>query len=289
MGVQRPMPGTGIGGQAFQQPAYGKGIVVSGIVAALVFVLSIMANGDPSGSRTPLAQTTNWLFWGLAVIVIAIAGIGAQFAERTAAMAAAAVGHPRSPTSVASAWAVPLVATFAAVMLVASYHNIQMLIWGPLIAFIGTAGALLSRDLLDDAGETTHRTATTVHTLMIHAAAFLALAAVYYNKLSPWIGVPLIGLIGGMLILEVLERGTIEPDRRVAYALIGGFAMAQVMIPLGWWQTHGWTGGAVLLVCFYLASGVLLARAQRSTLRTRDLIEFGAVSLVAFLVLAVTA
>ena len=53
--------------------------------------------------------------------------------------------------------------------------------------------------------------------------------------------------------------------------------------------THGWTGGAVLLVCFYLAAGILLARAQRVAPRGRDLLEFGLVSLVAFAILALTA
>jgi hypothetical protein len=56
-----------------------------------------------------------------------------------------------------------------------------------------------------------------------------------------------------------------------------------------WWRTHGWTGGAVLLVCFYLAAGVLLASTQRSVIRLRDILEFGAVSLVALVILAVTA
>ena len=64
---------------------------------------------------------------------------------------------------------------------------------GPLVAFFGTAGSLLSRDLLDDAGDTTHRAATTIHTLVIHVAAFLALGIIYYNKFPLWIGLPLVG------------------------------------------------------------------------------------------------
>jgi len=285
----RPGVGPGMGPGGGQQPVYGRGIVISAVVAALLFGLAITANGDPTGSGVPLAQTTNLLYWGLAMIAIAVAGIGAQFAEQTAALAAAAVGHPRPATAMATAWTVPVVATFAAVMLVATYHNNTMLLLGPLIAFVGVAGALLSRDLLDDAGEATLRTATTIHTLIIHAAAFLALSVVYYNKLSLWVAAPLVGLIGGFLILEALERGGIGPQRRSFYALIGGAVMAEAALALNWWPTHSWTGGAVLLVCFYLAAGVLLARAQRTTLRTRDLIEFGLVGLIAFLVLAATA
>jgi hypothetical protein len=56
-----------------------------------------------------------------------------------------------------------------------------------------------------------------------------------------------------------------------------------------WWLTHGWTGGAVLFVAFYIAVGVISAVVTNGTLRTRDAVEYGVVSLVAFVILAVTA
>ena len=277
------------GMQAIRQPVYGQGMIVSLLVAAALVVLAILASGDADDSRLPIAQTTTPAFWGLAVLAILVAGVGAQRAEATAARAAAGVGRPRPTTAMATAWTVPVVATLAAILLVATYHNRIMLVAGPLIAFLGNAGALLSRDLLDDAGDSAHRTATAIHTLVIHAVAFLALGAVYLNKLSPWVGAPLVGIIAGLLTLETLERGTADKPRRLLYALLGGAAVAEALIALNWWQTHGWTGGAVLLVCFYLAAGVLLAATQRSILRTRDLVEFGLVGLLAFVVLAATA
>ena len=291
-GIRPPYTGptTGMtGGQGVRQPVYGLGMIVSLGVALAVFVLAIIAIGDPNASDYPLAQTTNLIYWFLAVLIIAASGIGSQYAERTAAQAAAAVGRPRPDSAMATAWTVPVVATLAAILLVATYHNRIMLLVGPLIAFLGNAGALLSRDLLDDAGDSTHRTATAIHTLVIHAVAFLALSAVYLNKLSTWIGAPLVGVIAGLLVLETLERGTAPRIRRLLYALLGGAVVAEALVALNWWQTHGWTGGAVLLVCFYLAAGVLLAATQRTALRTRDLVEFGLVGLVAFAVLAVTA
>ncbi len=285
---QGPRPTTvpRVGVQSVRQPAFGSGIVVSLIVFGLVLVLAISALGDADGDRIPLLQTTNALYWGLAVIVVLVAAIGAQYAERNAAQAAAAVGHPRPATAMATAWTVPAVATLAAVLLVATYHNGLMLLLGPLIALFGTAGALLSRDLLDDVGDTTHRTATVIHTLVIHAIAFLALGVIYYNKLPTWLAASFVGFVGSLLILETLERGIITPPRRVFYALLGGGVMAEAMVAVNWWQTHGWSGGAVLLVCFYLTGGVLLARSQRSRIRSRDLVEFGLVSLVAYVVLA---
>ena len=280
-------PGAGV--QAVQQPGSGLGLVVSIAVALIVLILAFYAAGDADQSRLPIAQTTEPFFWLIAAVAVAVAAGGAVYAERTASRAAAAVGRSRPETALATAWTMPAIATVAAILLVATYHNTVMLVVGPLIAFLGNAGALLARDLLDDAAEASQRTATTIHTLVIHAVAFLALSAIYLNKFPTPIAALLVGLIGGLLALETLERGNAAPQVRLLYAVLAGWVMAQATIALNWWQTHGWTGGAVLLVCFYLASGVLLARTQRSVLRGRDVLEFGLVSLAAFVILAITA
>jgi hypothetical protein len=161
-----------------------------------------------------------------------------------------------------------------------------MLLFGPLIAFLGTAGALLSRDLLDEADEQSGRVASTIHTLVVHAVAFLAFSAIYLNKFDTWVAAPLVGLVGGILILETLERAGIAPPTRVFYAVIGGWVLAQVMIALNWWPSYGWTGGAVLLAVFYAVAGLLLIRTQRGAVRSRDLFEYGMVAGAALLVLA---
>lgn len=271
------------------QPTFSQGIVVSAGVALAVFVLSFLAYGEQTDPDIPATATTDALYWALAVVVIVLAGYGAQFAERSAAVAAVAVGHTRPRATVASAWAVPAVATLTAVLLVATYHNRWMFAIGPAVAFFGTAGSLLSRDLLDDAADTTHRAATTIHTLVIHVAAFLSLGIIYYNKFPLWLGLPLVGLVAGVLVLETLERASLMPVKRIGYAALGGIAVAEALIAVNWWQTHGWTGGAILLVAFYLAGGVILARSQRMTIRSRDLVEFGLVSLVALVILAAAA
>ncbi len=280
--------GLGLSAAEARQPAYGQGVVVSLLAAGALLVLAIIAIGDGDGSDPPLGQTTDTVFWLVAAAVVVITGVGAQFSERTAAAAAAAVGHPRPSTAMATAWAVPTIAAIAAILLVATYHNQAMLFTGPLIAFFGTAGALLSRDLLDEADAQSSRTAATIHTLVVHAVAFLAFSAVYLNKLDTWILAPAAGLIGGILVLETLERGGIRPPPRVFYAIIGGWLVGQTAVPLNWWPTYGWTGGAVLLVVFYIVAGLLLSYAQRAAIRSRDLIEFGALGIVLLLFLAIT-
>ncbi len=281
--------GLGIPNAESRQPAYGQGVVISLVAAGLVLLLAIISIGNNTDADPPVLENTDTLFWALAVVAMVLAAGGSWWAERTAARAAAMVGQPRAETAMATAWAVPLVSTFAAIFLVATYHNRAMLVIGPLIAFLGTAGALLSRDLLDETDDQATRVASVIHTLVVHAIAFLAFSAVYINKLDSWFSAPVVGLIGGLLILETLERGGIAPPQRVFYAVLGGWVLAQVMVALNWWPTYGWTGGAVLLVVFYVAAGLLLVRAQRKNVSTRDLLEFGGVGSLFLVLLAVLA
>jgi hypothetical protein len=287
--ISRGSHAPGAAMEIVRQPTYGQGIVVSLVVAAALLVLAIMAIRDAENTGLPLTETTGPLYWILAVMVAIGAAIGAEFSEVSAARAAESLGQPRKPSTLPTAWAVPLVATIAAILLVATHHNTVMLVAGPAIAFFGVAGALLSRDLLDDATDASTRTAATFHTFVIHVVAFLALSGIYLNKMSSWVSAPLVGIISGILILETLERGQATRVQRIFYAILGGAVMAEATIALNWWPTYGWTGGAVLLVCYYVVAGVLLARTQRPALRTRDLVEFGAVGGTALLILALTA
>jgi hypothetical protein len=62
-----------------------------------------------------------------------------------------------------------------------------------------------------------------------------------------------------------------------------------VTVALNWWPSYGWSGGAVLLVAFYVAAGLLLARAQRALFGVREALEFGALGLALLVFLAFTA
>ncbi|MDQ2654235.1 MAG: hypothetical protein M3Z20_14475 [Chloroflexota bacterium] len=279
-----PAPGP----QSGNQPGSGLGLIISVAVAAVVFVLAIYATGSPTTNPLPLAQTTNALFWLVGVVVTVAAGLGAVYADRTAFRGTQFEDQQVAP-DFTTAWIIPAVATTAALLLVATYHNTMMIVAGPLIAFVGNAGSLLSRDLLDDADDTALKTATTIHTLVVHTIAFLALSAIYLNKL-PTVVVALLALVvTALLVLESLERRQVLASRKVLLALLAGSAVAAVATPLMWWLTHGWTGGAVLFVAFYIAVGVISAVVTNGTLRMRDAVEYGMVSLVAFVILAVTA
>lgn len=280
-------PGSGM--DIVRPPAYGRGIVVSLASAAAVLALAIMASGSHARSTgTPLSETTGPLFWGLAVVFIALTAAGAQFSEFTAAKAAESLGATRQVGRLPSAWAAPLVAETAAILLVATYHNRLMLVAGPILAFIGVTGALLARDLLDDATDLTKRTATMVHTLVIHCIAFFALSGVYLNKMSDLKSAPLVAILSGVLIFEALERGQVDAVHRIGYAVLGAFVLGEATLAVNWWPTHGWTGGAALLVCFFAVNGILVSQTEHGAIRRRDLMEYGLVSVAGLFILAVT-
>src|SRR5215213_5115121 len=278
-----PAPGP----QSASQPGSGLGLVISIAISAIIFVLAIYATGSPTTNPLPLAQTTNALFWSVAVVAAIAAGAGALFADRSASRAAESqdVGPPRINT----AWIVPVVSTAAAILLVATFHNTTMIVAGPLIAFLGSAGSLLSRDLLDDADDSAQRTATTIQALVIHSVAFLALSAIFLNKLPTPVTALLAGSLSTLLAVEALDRSLVDRARMLILAILAGAAVAAAVAPLMWWPTHGWTGGAVLFVVFYCAVGTIQTTLERGDLRLRDAIEYGLVPLAAFLVLAITA
>jgi hypothetical protein len=281
-----PPAGTTL--DSVRPPAYGRGIFVSVGAAAAVFALAIVASGGSAESTgVPLTETTTPLYWGLSVIVIALVGVGAHFAEISADRAAIALGQPSRPRRLPTAWALPAVAVATALLMVATYHNRVMLIGGPAIAFFGVSGALLARDLLDDVTDLTQRTAATIHAVIIHSIAFLALSAIYLNKMSAWAGAPLVAVLSGILMLEALGRGDIADEARVVYAASGGLAMALGLIALNWWPTHGWIGGASLLICFFTYCGVLVGNSGGRQMSGRDLGAYLLFSLVGLAILGI--
>jgi len=275
--------------QSLRPPAYGQGVILSVVVAAVVLVLAIIATGDGDETGIPMTETTPPIFWGIAVLLIIGAGAFAQYVEISTVRLGADGSAQTRGQSLPTAWAGPVIATLAAVLLVATYHNTAMLLVGPAVAFLGNAGALFARDLLSDATVQTERTAIAVHAIVLHIIGFLALSAVYLNKMSIWAGGILVFFISAALLVELLDIGSLSAAARVLYSIVGGWIMVQCLIMLDWWPTYGWTGGAALFVCFALISMALTAIAQGQKPKRRDLALYGGIAVIALIVLAVTA
>lgn len=266
-----------------------SGIMVSLGAGVLVLGLGVFARmtSMDSSEVMPLLWATGLVFWVAAAVVILLAAIGAQFAELATRVAARSVGQTHERTETYTAWLVAATATSAAVLLIATYHNVWALVLGLLLTTISIFVALFSRDLLDDLTDSASRVASLLHGTVIHLIAFVGLSMIYLNKLPEWLSAGLVLLFSGMLILETLQRADISTGHRLGYAGLGALAMGQFAVAINWWPTWNWTGGIALLVCFYIVAGILLTYSQQDDIRPRDVAFYGGLGTVALAAIAV--
>lgn len=277
--------GLGIQNADERQPTYGQGIVFALIIAAALLLCAIIAIGDGDGSVPPMLQRSSPLLWGVSILAMILAGVGAQYSEYVTARAAEAEGLP-VVNRVSTAWVVPFVSVFAAALLIATYHNRWMLLFGPVLAFIGMAASLLSRDLLDEAEEPSVRTASVIGSVVGIVVAFFAFGAIYINKFENLIAVPLVTIVSFLLLMEALERAGLATPTRVLHAGLGAWIMAATMIALNWWPTWGWGGGAVLTAMFYIIYGLLVSNAEGRPMTRNRMLEYVGVGSVLMLAVA---
>lgn len=278
--------GLGLASAEERQPTYGQGIVFALIIAAALLLCAIIAIGDGDGSMPPMLQRSTPLLWGVSLLALALAAAGAQYSEFATTRAAAENGQRTGAGRVTTAWVIPFVAVFAAALLIATYHNRWMLLFGPALAFIGMTASLLSRDLLDEAEEPSVRTASVISAVVGIVVAFFAFGAVYINKFDAIIAVPLVTIIAFLLLLEALERAGQDTLTRVLHAGIGAWIMAGTMIALNWWPTWGWGGGAVLTGMFYIVYGLLVTNAEGRALDRNKMLEYVGVGSALLLIVA---
>lgn len=181
----------------------------------------------------------------------------------------------------ATNWMLPSLVVLSGVLLLGVYRGTNAIAIGALVVFAGLLFGPISRHLMVVAGLNGRERARVIFTLIVHSIAFLSLAMIYIHKVRSIFSATAI-LIVGILLLLALSEGEDELFiRRLVYALVGGIMLGQVTWGLNYWQATGWTGGAVLLVCFYLYGGMILTHLRRGV-QPRDVVEYGAVSVIAF-------
>lgn len=278
--------GLGIQNAEDRQPTYGQGIVFALIIAAALLLCAIIAIGDGDGSLPPMMQRSTPLLWTVSLIALVLAAAGAQYSEFVTSRAAVANGDTLIADRFTTAWVVPFVSVFAAALLVATYHNRWMLLFGPALAFLGMAGSLLSRDLLDEAEEPSVRTASVISSVVGIVIAFFAFGAVYINKFESIIAVPLIAVLSFILLAEALERAGMEGPTRTLHAGLGAWLMGATMLALNWWPTWGWGGAAVLTGMFYMIYGMVVTNAEGRPFTRNKMLEIVGVGSVLLMIVA---
>jgi hypothetical protein len=255
--------------------SYARAILASLVSAVAVVPLGIWARhlALTTGS-VPLVDHVGRGYWLISLALALLLGAIFQLFSRTTG-------------ALPTAWIVPFTASLSASMLLAIYHSEATLVCVALGVFVVNAIHAISRYHLFDNDPSVVDRARSFHTIILHVAAFFALAMSYINKLPSRYSAAAVFLVALLLLTVVTEGEPNDFARRLVYGLVGGVLLGELTWVLNYWAASGWAGGAVLLVFFYLTAGMIVAQ-TRSGVRLRDLLEYGGVSLGAFVIVMVS-
>lgn len=271
-----------------QTDAYSRAALLSIAVAVgLAGVAYVATRLTVTTGTILLFAREQWSFWALGLALTLIAG---GLAARVALRArpdetglAPRLASPALPTTPIF----PALATFGGVLLISIYHNGALIAIAPALLAPTLLAGLIARYHLDDELGRVRRLARTAHVLLTHGVAFLALATIYINKVRSLLSASTVAVIACLLLIQIVDGERFPTERRLIYGLVGGLILGEITWALNYWPLTGWTGGAVLLIAFYLVAGLLLAQV-REGLRRRDLLEYGLSAAIMFVIVAIS-
>jgi hypothetical protein len=121
--------------------------------------------------------------------------------------------------------------------------------------------------------------------LAVLLAALASFQTIYGFKLRSILSAPLIGIAAGLLALELLRASESDLRRTWVYAIVIGAGLGEALWALNYWNVTALLGGVVLLILFYLVTG-LAQQYLFGKLNWRTLVEFAVVvAIVSFIVL----
>jgi len=114
--------------------------------------------------------------------------------------------------------------------------------------------------------------------------ALVVYVLIYSGKARSLVSGTGVTLVSSLLALEFLRSAGQGFGRTVLYALIAGVSTGEVLWAMNYWRVSGLTGGLLLLLGFYLATGLANQQLQGKLTR-RVLVEYVVVALVGLFVL----
>jgi len=257
-------------------------LVVTGLIAVLGLWARRLSLGPGS---VPIYDPQGRPYWLAGLALALLAGVAAQVMDREAtfALATAEAREIRyEPVSeLPTGWIFPTGTILAAVMLLDVYHRPGALAGILAGLFLVLTAGHVARHYLFVPDEMLRQRARGVYTILIHVVAFVALSMVYINKVRSLFSATTVLLLGVGLLLQLTEGEDVLFGRRLVYALAGGLLLGEVTWVLNYWRATGWTGGATLLIFFYLAAGLIAAQVRRGV-EARDVVEYAGVGALAF-------
>jgi hypothetical protein len=114
--------------------------------------------------------------------------------------------------------------------------------------------------------------------------ALVVFVLIYSAKARSLISATGVAIVSALLALEFLRSAGRGFGRTALYAAIAGLCTGEIIWAMNYWRISGVTGGLILLLGFYVATGLANQQLQ-GRLTRRVLIEYAAVALIGLVVL----
>jgi hypothetical protein len=135
-----------------------------------------------------------------------------------------------------------------------------------------------------DATDSRYLTARLSLNAWAYLVALVFFVLIYSEKARSLVSATGVSLVSALLALEFLRSAGRGFGRTALYAAIAGLCTGEIVWAMNYWRISGVTGGLILLLGFYVFTG--LANQQlRGKLTRRVLIEYAIVALVGLVVL----
>jgi hypothetical protein len=183
-------------------------------------------------------------------------------------------------------WALPMALTIIATLLLPAAKTRQLQVAGLLVT-----GALLALILFFlyatvEPGRSGFRRSRLVLDALAYGSALILFVFVYQTRTRSLLSGPLIAGTAVLLAVEILRTTTRRQGVVWSYGLIIGLVLGEVTWALNYWKLlPGLTGGLILLLIFYLFTG-LAQQGVRGRLTRRVVIEFAVFTLLALILIA---
>jgi hypothetical protein len=265
-------------------------LILRSVALALVFAGLVAGVGwlgdelNVGPGRVPIRDAEVRSYWLAGILLVGIAAVVYRLFDNPPPRRSTGE-HPFEPSinagELATNWILPSLVVLSAITLLGVYQGTTSIAFGAVITFLGLSFGVPARHMMMLSGDAGRERARVIFTMLVHGIAFLTLSMIYIHKARSLFSATAVLIVGVLLLIALSEGEDDVFTRRFVYALVGGLMLGQVTWGLNYWQATGWTGGAVLLVCFYLYGGVILTHLRRGV-EVRDVIEYGAVSALAF-------
>ena len=114
--------------------------------------------------------------------------------------------------------------------------------------------------------------------------ALLIFVLIYSAKTRSLVSATGVTVVSTLLALEFLRSAGRGFGRTALYALIAGLSTGEIIWAMNYWRISGVTGGLILLLGFYVFTGLANQQLQ-GRLNRQVLVEYGLVSLIGLVVL----